>query len=79
MEFVIDRKLTIRLSAIAFVVAFTAPSPGTMFLMPPSTPLVLAVLGITAIMFTVLDATPWWRSARSVARAVPPGTDAKRV
>jgi uncharacterized iron-regulated membrane protein len=72
MGLVFHRRLAIPLWAIAFLtVALTAPQPATLFLMPPTTLFVIALLGIAAIMFTMPGVVPWLRTARSVVRAVP--------
>jgi hypothetical protein len=72
MGLLFHRRLAIPLSAIAFVtVALTAPPSATLFLMPPTTLFVIAVLGIAAIIFTMSGVVPWLRTAHSVVRAVP--------
>ena len=72
MGLVFHRRLAIPLWAIAFLtVVLTAPPPATLFLMPPTTLFVIALLGIAAIIFTMPGVVPWLRTARSVVRAVP--------
>ena len=74
MEFVFARRWAIPLWAIAWLtVVVTAPPPATLFLMPPTALFVIAVLGITAIIFAMPGVIPWVRTARSVVRAVPCG------
>ena len=72
MALVFARRLAIPLWAIAFfTVALTAPPPATLFLMPPTALLVMAVLGTAAIIFTMRRVIPRVRTFRSVVRAVP--------
>jgi uncharacterized iron-regulated membrane protein len=72
MALVFHRRLAIPLWAIAFfTVALTAPPPATLFLMPPTTLFVIAVLGLAAIIFTMPGVVPWLRTSRAVVRAVP--------
>jgi hypothetical protein len=72
MGLVFHRRLAIPLWTIAFfTVALTVPPPATLFLMPPTTLLVVAVLGIAAILFTMPAVVPWLRTSRSVIGAVP--------
>jgi hypothetical protein len=72
MGLVFHRRLAVRLWAIAFfTVAFAARPPATLLLMPPNTLVVIAVLGIAAIIFTMPGVVPWLGTSRSVVRAVP--------
>ena len=72
MALVFARRLAIPLWAIAFfTVALTAPPPATLFLMPPTTLFVIAVLGIALIVFTVPSAIPWLRRSRSLVPVRP--------
>jgi hypothetical protein len=72
MALVFHRRMAIPLWAIAFLtVVLTGPPPATMFLMPPTTPLVIAVVGIGLIVFTIPGAIPWLRTSRSLVHALP--------
>jgi hypothetical protein len=66
MGLVFHRRLAIPLWAIAFfTVALTAPTPATLFLMPPATLFVVAVFGIAAVIFTMPGVVPRLRPSRS--------------
>ena len=79
MALVFARRLTIPLWAIAFfTVALTASPPATLFLMPPTTLLVIAALGIALIVFRVPRAIPWLRRSRSLV-PVRPSRDRDRT
>lgn len=53
MGLVLYRRLAVPLWAIVvFTVALSAPPPTTLFLIPPSTLLAIALLGIAVIIFT---------------------------
>ena len=72
MALVFARRLAIPLWAIAFfTVALTASPPATLFLMPPTTLLVIAVVGIALIVVTVPSAIPWLRTSRSLVPVLP--------
>lgn len=72
MGLVFHRRLALPVWAIVFfTIAFTAPPPATLFLMPPTTLLVIAALGIAAIMFTMPGVVPWLRTSSSAVRVVP--------
>jgi hypothetical protein len=74
MALLFHRRVAIPLWAIAFfTVALTAPPPGTLFLMPPTTLFVIAAVGIAAILFLMPGATPWLRTSRSLVRVLPSG------
>lgn len=70
----VHRTLAIPLSAIAlFAVALTAPAGATLLPMPPTTVLVVAALGITAIAFLTPGAIPFLRASPSLVPVRPPG------
>ena len=72
MALVFHRRLAIPLWAIAFLtVVLTASPPATLFLMPPTTLVVIALVGIALIVFTIPGAIPWLRTSRSLVH-VPP-------
>ena len=74
MAFVLQRRLAIPLWAIAFfAVGLTAPSPTTLFPMPPTTRFVIATVGLAAIVFSMSGAIPWLRTSRALARVRPFG------
>ena len=74
MAFVFQRRLAIPLWAAAFfAVALTAPPTATLFLMPPTTVLAIAAVGIGAIVFLMPGPIPWLRTARALVRALPSG------
>ena len=74
MAFVFHRRLAIPLWALAvFTIAVTAPPAVTPFLMPPTTVLAVAAIGIAAIVLLMPGAIAWSRTSRSVVRAVPSG------
>jgi hypothetical protein len=52
MAFVFKRRLALPLWVIVFTVALTGPPP-TLFLLPLTTLLVIAAVGIAAIMFSM--------------------------
>ena len=71
MAFVLQRRLAIPLWAAAFfAVALTAPPTATLFLMPPTTVLAIAAVGIGAIVFLIPGSIPWLRTSRAVVRAI---------
>ena len=71
MALMFARKLAIPLWVIAFfVVAITAPPSAMLFLMPPTTLLVIAV-GIALILVTMSGAIPSWRMSRSLVPVRP--------
>jgi uncharacterized iron-regulated membrane protein len=79
MALVFARRLAMPLWAIAFfTVALTASPPATLFLMPPTTLLVIAALGIALIVFRVPSAIPWLRRSRSLV-PVRPSRDRDRT
>ena len=72
MALAFARRLAIPLWAIAFfMVALTAPPPAVLFLMPPTTLFVIAVVGVALIVFTIPSALPWWRASRSLVPVLP--------
>ena len=73
MALVFHRRLAKPVWAIAFLTfALTASPSGTLFLMPPTTLFVTALVGIALIAFTMPDATPWLHTSRSLVRVPPP-------
>jgi hypothetical protein len=71
---VFRRRLAIPLSAVAFsVVALTAPPIATPFLVPFTTVLAIAVLGIAAIVFLMSGSIPSLRTSRALVRVPPSG------
>ncbi len=73
MAFAIHRGLAIPLWATAFfAVALTAPPTATLFLMPPTTVLAIAAVGIAAIVFLMPRPIPWFPTSRALVR-VPSG------
>jgi len=79
MALVFARRLAMPLWAIAFfTVALTASPPATLFLMPPTTLLVIAALGIALIVFRVPSAIPWLRRSRLLV-PVRPSRDRDRT
>ena len=74
MAFVFQRRLTIPLWAIAFfTVALTAPPTATLFLMPPTTVVAIAAVGVAAILFLMSGSMPWLGTARALVRVDAPG------
>ena len=74
MAFVFHPRLAIPLWALAvFTTAVTAPPAVTPLLLPPTTALAVAAIGIAAIVFLMPGAIPWSLTSRSVVRAVPSG------
>jgi hypothetical protein len=73
MALVFARRLAILLVwAIAFfTVALSPPPPARLFLMPPTTLFVIAVVGIALIVFTVPSAIRWLRTSRSLVPVRP--------
>jgi hypothetical protein len=72
MALVFHRRLAIPLWAIAFsMVAFTAPPTATLFLMPSTTVLAIAAVGIVAIVFLMPGPIPWLRPPRALVRVLP--------
>jgi hypothetical protein len=77
MAFVFHRRLVIPLCAIAFfAVSVTAPPHATLFRIPPTTLLVVAVLGIAAIAFLMPGAGPRLHTSRAFVRVRPSGHQA---
>jgi hypothetical protein len=74
MAFVFQRRLAIPLGAIAFfTVALTAPPTARLFLMPPTTVVAIAAVGIAAIVFLMPGPIPWLRPSRARVRVLPSG------
>ena len=74
MAFVFHRRLVVPLWAAAFVaVALTAPPPAMQFPMPPTALLVIAAVGIAAVVFSMPGAIPWLRMSRALVRVRPDG------
>ena len=72
MALVLQRRLAIPLSAIAFfAVALTAPPTATLILMPPLTALAVAAVGIAAIVFLMPGSSRRTRTSRARARVLP--------
>ena len=74
MALVFRRRLAIPLWVVAFfTVALTASPPAMLFPMPPATVVVIAAVGIAAIVFSMPGAFPWLRTPRAPVRARPSG------
>jgi hypothetical protein len=68
MALVFQRRLAMPLWAAAFfAVALTAPPAATQFLMPPTTVLAIAAVGIAAIVFLMPGPIQWLRTPRALA------------
>jgi hypothetical protein len=67
MGLVVHGRLAIPLLAIAFfTVAVAVPAAAAPLLIPPTTALVVAALGITAIVFLMSSAIPFLRASHSL-------------
>jgi hypothetical protein len=74
MALVFQRGLAIPVLAVAFfTVALTAPPTATLFLMPSTTVLAIAAVGIAAIVFLMPGPIPWLRTSRALVRVLPSG------
>ena len=72
MASVFHRRLGLPLWAIAFfAVALTAPPTATLFLMPATTVVAMAAVGITAIVFLMPGPILWLRTSRARVRVAP--------
>jgi hypothetical protein len=74
MAHVFHRRLAIPLWAIAFfTVVLTAQPTAPLFLMPPTTVLAIAAVGIAALVFLMPGSIPWLRTSRALVRVLPSG------
>ena len=74
MALVFQRRLAIPLwAAVFFAVALTAPPTATLFLMPPTTVLAIAAVGIAAIVFLMPGSIPRLGTAPTLVRVLPSG------
>ena len=72
MGLVLYRRLAVPLWAIVFfTVALSAPPPTTLFLIPPSTLLAIALLGIAVIIFTAPGLVRRLRTSPAIVRSAP--------
>jgi hypothetical protein len=72
MAIVFQRRLAISLWTAAFIaVALTVPPTATLFLMPPTTVLAIAAIGIAAIVFLMRGPIPWWRTPGALVHVFP--------
>ena len=71
MALAIQRRLAIPLWAIAFVTVALTASPTATFMMPPTTGLAIAAVGLAAIVFLMPGAIPFLRTSRALVRVLP--------
>ena len=75
MAFVFQRRLAIRLWAVAFfTVALISPPTATAFTMPLTTVFAITAVGIAAILFLMPRPIPCLRTSQALVRFLPSGT-----